>query len=98
MPIIAELHHFQTTRKETAFVYLPSQQDQFAGQYREGYRSPNPKDHPARSAYHAVLMTSRVFAGVEILMILSVVKMLLRRAAIPLCLEHEAILVMREMG
>lgn len=39
-------------------------------------------------------MTSRVFAAVEIMLIIKVVHMIMMKGAIPLCLEHDGILVM----
>ena len=94
LPIIQELKAFQTALNEKSYIYLPVQVHKFAGAHRSGYRSSNKADHPARSSYHAGLMTSRVFAAVEIILIIKVVHILLINGAIPLCLEHDGILVM----
>jgi hypothetical protein len=56
--------------------------------------SANPKDHPSRSSYHNGLMTSRVLATVEQVIIVNLIQEVLRRGSIPVSLEHDGLLIL----
>jgi hypothetical protein len=94
VPAIKELGRFQRTLAERKYVYLTFTDEPFRGGFQPGFQSSDPKDHPSRSSYHGGLITSRVLVTVEQVIVMSLYVKLLELGSIPLCLEHDGIVIL----
>jgi hypothetical protein len=94
LPVIKELGAFQHTLANRQYVYLSFATEPFRGGYAPEFRSTDKKTWPSRSSYHGGLMSSRVLVSAEQVIIVSLCKKLLERGCIPMCLEHDGLLVL----
>jgi hypothetical protein len=76
------------------FIYLPFAREPYLGGNNPLYLSPNKKDWPSPSKYHAGLLSSRLFAGVEILLVIAICFESIRLRGVPLSLEHDGVLAL----
>jgi hypothetical protein len=94
LPMIKELEGFQNRLQFRRYAYICFMEQPYQGKYRIKYTKPNKKDRPSKTKYHGGLMTSRLLASAEQVIILSLYQRLLKVGCIPLCLEHDGIFVL----
>lgn len=94
IPVIQELGEFQKVLSRQSSLFLTFSSKPYYGGNDPRFQSNNKKDHPSNSQFHGGLMSSRLLVCCEQILIFSLFKILLEKQCIPLCLEHDGLLVL----